>query len=63
MEVSGKLEAPAGLTLGKESPVPMNGRLGGGGGGQSQSGSYGDEILSCPCWELNGDCCLVKPLA
>jgi len=28
MEVSGKLEAPAGLTLGKESPVPMNGRLG-----------------------------------
>jgi hypothetical protein len=29
MEVSGKLEAPAGLTLGKESPVPMNGRLGG----------------------------------
>jgi hypothetical protein len=29
MEVSGKLEAAAGLTLGKESPVPMNGRLGG----------------------------------
>lgn len=29
MEVSGKLEVPAGLTLGKESPVPMNGRLGG----------------------------------
>jgi len=28
MEVSGKLEAPAGLTLGKESPVPMNSRLG-----------------------------------
>ena len=29
MEVSGKLEAPDGLTLGKESPLPMNGRLGG----------------------------------
>jgi hypothetical protein len=29
MEVSGKLEAPTGLTLGREPPVPMNGRLGG----------------------------------
>ena len=29
MKASGKLEAPAGLTLGQESPVPMNGKLGG----------------------------------
>jgi hypothetical protein len=42
MEVSGQLEAPAGLLLGKDSPAPMNRRLD---GPQSRSGSYGDENL------------------
>jgi hypothetical protein len=37
MEVSGKLKAPVALTLGKE---PL---AGGRGGGQNQSGLYGEE--------------------
>jgi hypothetical protein len=60
MEVSGQLHAPAALSPGKESLVPIGQEAG---GPQSRSGQGGEEKIPSPRRESNTRTPIVQPLA
>jgi hypothetical protein len=61
MEVSGQLQAPAALPLGKNPWYPLDRRLD---GPQSRSGRGGEEKkIPSPRWELNPRTPIVQPIA
>jgi len=59
MEVSDLIHAPANLPMGEEPQYPVNRRLH---DAQSWSKCFGEDYISCSCWESNPMFLVVQPI-